>query len=164
MITLPQSHGFAFSLTGLFCGVFLVSWMSVSNVPGKQVKFREKASLRWPYLFGAQKREGGAGATPASVAPDALRVQTLRKQVFRFPGPKKKPACAGSFLYFGAQKREGGAGATPASVASDAFRVLARSKQLLRFLGKEKASLRWLYLVFGAQKRTRTSTPCGTRT
>ena len=53
----------------------------------------------WPYLLntGARKSEGGASATPA--APDALRVQTLRKQLLRFLGAKKKPACAGSILF-----------------------------------------------------------------
>jgi hypothetical protein len=54
---------------------------------------------------------------------------------------------------------------TPTSVASDALRVLVRNTQVFRFFwAKEKASLRWLFLVFGAQKRTRTSTPYGTRT
>ena len=106
MITLPQSHGFAFSLTGLFCGVFLVSWMSVSNVPGKQVKFRGKASLRRLLLvFGAGKREGGEGATPASVVPDALRVLSRNTQVFLFLQGKEKASLRWLFLVFGAQKR-----------------------------------------------------------
>jgi hypothetical protein len=65
---------------------------------------KEKASLRWPYLFGAQKRIGHAGATPASVAPDALRVLSRSTQVLRFLG-KEKASLRWLYLVVGAQKR-----------------------------------------------------------
>jgi aspartate/tyrosine/aromatic aminotransferase len=68
-------------------------------------------------------------------------------------------------LFFGA--RSSHVGATPASATSAAFRVLSRNTQVFRFLctSDEKiARLRELFLIFGAQKRTRTSTPYGTRT
>jgi hypothetical protein len=78
-----------------------------------------------------------------------------------FCGKQSLPDLA--FTAFDSQQVK--AGVTPASVASDARRVLVRNTQVFRFFwAKEKASLRWLFLVFGAQKRTRTSTPYGTRT
>src|SRR5450759_4862198 len=81
------------------------------------------------------------------------------------PGTKREMArLCEPCHYVGAQKRLGHASATPASAASDAFRVLARS--MLRFSGHKKRNgpLARAMLCTGAQKRTRTSTPCGTRT
>ncbi len=84
---------------GLICGIFLVVWL-LSNVHGVRLLrcsgCKKIAHLRELFFTtGARKREGGAGATPASVTPDALRVLWRNTQVFRFLGPKKKPACAG---------------------------------------------------------------------
>jgi hypothetical protein len=64
----------------------------------------------------------------------------------------------------GVQNGLGHASATPASVASDAFRVLARSTQVLRLFWAKKIDRLRDLLFIGAQKRTRTSTPYGTRT
>jgi hypothetical protein len=72
--------------------IFLCFIYRTASVVSDAVRFKLETVF---LLLGAQKKIGHAGATPASVAPDAFRVQTLHTQVFRFLGPKKKPACAG---------------------------------------------------------------------
>ncbi len=81
-------------------------------------------------------------------------------------GEMKKPHVSmGLVIVSGAQKNIGHASATPASVAPDALRVLSQNTQVFCFLGAKKIDrLRDLLFIVGAQKRTRTSTPCGTRT
>lgn len=67
-----------------------------------------------------------------------------------FCGKQSLPDLA--FSDFDAQQVK--ADVTPTSVASDALRVLVRNMQVFRFLwAKEKASLRWLFLVFGARRK-----------
>ncbi|TNC96070.1 MAG: hypothetical protein FD121_1253 [Gallionellaceae bacterium] len=71
------------------------------------------------------------------------------------------------YLRRSVQKGLGHASATRAFAASDAFRVLARSTQVLRLFwspNKNGSLARTVLFKLGAQKRTRTSTPCGTRT
>lgn len=57
-------------------------------------------------IFGAQKRVGHAGATPAFVIPNAFRVLACNTQVLHlfWAQKKKQLACANCFI-FGAQKR-----------------------------------------------------------
>ncbi len=83
----------------------------------------------------------------------------------------RDPICVFSLLSVtqGEMKRDarselGHLSVTTATVALDAFRVLTRNTQVLRLFWAKKIDRLCDLFIIGAQKRTRTSTPYGTRT
>ena len=141
MIAYPEDFDHASSLAGMFLHFHF--W-------GFSNKFRMRAQV----------------ACVIASSEEVKVVELMRIILLQCLFGMQKVACFRELLLFLCvrEKSLGYAGATPASVVPDVLRVLARNTQVFLFpLGKEKASFRWPYL-FGAQKRTRTSTPCGTRT
>ena len=108
-------------------------------------------------------RLGQTRSSKESAASDGFLVPA--RSMLHCSGHEKKKARLREPCFVLVPRRGlGHTSATPASVASDALRVLARS--VLRCSGHEKRNGPLARAMFctGAQKRTRTSTPCGTRT